>query len=216
MLIYGTNAKVVEAPGDAEPSSCPSCGEQALRAHVLMRYAHVFWIPFVPIGKKVVFACDHCQLQLEGKKAQPALTPAASAAKAAAKRPFYHFAGVALLAVLVGIGAVQAQKNSRNTEAWVAAPAVGDYYILDGDDLLGGLGDPLLTYVVARVDGVSEDQVDVTLGTYGYSRLSGARQAVEDGDINAADYFAEEPTPLPRSELSAWLDQGDLISVIRR
>jgi C4-type Zn-finger protein len=46
--------------------ACPACSSpNSLQLSVYGRYAHVYWIPFFPVGKSAVAHCAHCQLTRE-------------------------------------------------------------------------------------------------------------------------------------------------------
>jgi hypothetical protein len=214
MLIFGTRNKTTWTSDAAASVPCDACNQKSLRPFVVQRYFHVFWIPVIPIGKNVLFECGHCQRTLEPKDGPRELDTQAQRAKASARTPLYMFVGLALLAVLLSVGAVQASANAKNAKAWIAAPRAGDLYVLKAEVFpeLKGEG---ASYVVARVDGVTADGVNVEVGSYGYSVASGAKKAIRKGDVGKDGYFEGESVPLAREQLEAWLKDERLTDVVR-
>jgi hypothetical protein len=215
MLIFGSRTKGVWSGQEPTDVPCDSCSRLELRPHVFQRYAHVFWIPMFPTGKKVFFECTHCKRTLAPKEGPSTLAPFAKAAKAAAKTPLYLFVGLAALAVLVGFAAVQGRNESRNTEAWAAAPAVGDLYILDVTKVFPEMEKESFNFVVARVNKVTADEVEVQFGAYGYLVFGGAERAIDKDEIDKKDYFTPDNVALERSKLVTWQANHGLRAVIR-
>lgn len=215
MLIFGSRTKAVWSGTEPTDVSCDACGRLTLRPHVFQRYAHLFWIPMFPTGKKVFFECTHCKRTLAPKEGPTTLEPFARAAKAAAKTPIYLFVGLAALAVLVGFAAVQARTESRHTKEWAAAPAVGDLYVLDVAKVIPEMKEESFNFVIARVNKVSADTVDVQFGTYGYLVFGGAERAIDKGEIGKKDYFTADNVALDRAKLVTWQADGGLRAVIR-
>ena len=100
MIIYGWRATQVANESIAE--SCPSCKNQnALQMFVFQRYAHIFWIPMFPIGKSGASQCGHCKQVLKSKQMPADVKLAYENVAAQAKIPYWTFAGLAIIAVLV-------------------------------------------------------------------------------------------------------------------
>lgn len=74
MIIYGKSAEKIKAL-EVLPAPCPTCdSKNSLQGIVLMRYAHIYYIPFFPLGKRVVTVCTQCKAsyksaQLDGQNA---------------------------------------------------------------------------------------------------------------------------------------------------
>ncbi|MBN9297285.1 MAG: hypothetical protein J0I41_09745 [Filimonas sp.] len=100
MIIYGRSAEKVRAQEHLVPSSCPVCNTQnSLIGVVLMCYAHVWYIPFFPLRKRVVAVCGHCKGnydigQLRGENAQ-----VCTILKQNVKFPVWYWS----LAIIIGV-----------------------------------------------------------------------------------------------------------------
>ena len=101
MLIYGYRTSHLRTEPVAGP--CPACATpDALRTSVFGRYAHVYWVPLLPIGKTGASECGHCQFVIRPKEMEPALRQAFRELKQRSRVPWWHFAGL-LLALGIGL-----------------------------------------------------------------------------------------------------------------
>ncbi len=99
MIIYGTKGKHIHSE-ETDLIQCSHCQEQ--RKHTISiygRYAHIFWIPFFPIGKKGVSECNHCKMTLAPKDMNESLKFAFQNVEKNAKRPITHW----LLLIIIGV-----------------------------------------------------------------------------------------------------------------
>lgn len=68
MIIFGSSSEKVKASVALYPSVCPHCeSKNTMLAEVLMRYFHIWYIPFFPIGKSVIATCSHCKGVYQGE-----------------------------------------------------------------------------------------------------------------------------------------------------
>jgi len=110
MIIFGKSAEKVKAQELLTPSCCPSCKtENALVGVVLMRYMHIWYIPFFPLEKRVVAVCRHCKGNFSTMTLGTQHALACDTLKKRAKYPFSYwtltilFAGLFALVGLAGI-----------------------------------------------------------------------------------------------------------------
>ncbi len=214
-MIFGRGRKALLYGKQPANVPCGHCGQKALLPLVIQRYLHVFWIPFVPTRKVVYFECEHCKRTEEHLPGQRDLDVLAQAAKASARAPLYLYAGVALFVVLLGVGALKSRADARDAKAWVAAPAVGDVYVINAAKAVPEAADEDFKYVVARVGAVTPDGVEVRVGSVGYRSSSGANKAIREGDVRQNNYLSPDPVQLSRAQLQTWLADGSLSDVVR-
>jgi phage terminase large subunit GpA-like protein len=82
--------------------TCPHCqNHDTLSVHVFQRYAHIFWIPFFPIGKTGASQCSHCKQVLKPTQMPAGVRLAYDNVAARAKMPYWTFAGVVVFGVLI-------------------------------------------------------------------------------------------------------------------
>ena len=75
---------------------CNFCEEDSSQVvSVFGRYIHLFWIPLFPVGKKVIGECTNCDRTFEKRDFPEQLKSQYSEIKHNAKRPFWHWLGLA-------------------------------------------------------------------------------------------------------------------------
>lgn len=117
MIFYGTRASNI-GNFDIPNSKCSYCElGNTQRVSVFGKYAHIFWIPIFPIGKKAVAECTHCKRTIEQKEFSPELKKLYQENKGKAKRPIWHWLGLGIFGLLVAsisIIGITAEKDPRS------------------------------------------------------------------------------------------------------
>jgi hypothetical protein len=201
MIVYGTKAK--QLAKESLTDKCPNCGTQnSLDMYVFQRYAHVFWIPFAPIGKTGVSQCDHCKQVLKQKEMPTPLKASYDNVKAQTKTPFWTFIGLALLVVLISSAVVSNKNKTAQNAKLIEAPQKGDVYEVRTEDR---------QYTLIKVAQVSADTVYVREHKYTTNKASGFSEMKRKGD----EGYQEEVTAFNKKELKVMFDKGDIIDIIR-
>lgn len=199
MIIYGTRAShLLTEP--VQEVACAACGtENGLRASIFGRYAHIYWIPLLPIGKVSASECGHCRQVLEGKHMPAALKEQVMQLKPRAKTPVWHFAGLLLFAIAVVVGLITSHFTKQHTAAYVAQPQVGDVYHVRTDD----------GYSLMRVTEVGGNSVKLLANTYqtdNASRLD---------EIDKPENYDQEPVDITPLDLQIMLQKEQIVEVER-
>ena len=213
MIVFGTRGKVVKGP-QKRGVPCASCGMDVHQTFGVLRYFHVFWIPMFPTMKQPAMECLHCKKALVGKELPERVRKDVAAMLYTKRRILPTFAGailVGLLAIPVAYGS--AQQTAREA-AYLAAPAVGDCYVVRLARFVKS-PDPKHPYGVLRVVNVSPNHLELRLGTFAYGQPRGADQAISRSEISRADYFMPNPITLATAELQR-LKQEHVIQAVRR
>jgi hypothetical protein len=117
MIIFGSKATNI-GNFDVPNSKCEYCqNDSTQRISVFGKYAHIFWIPIFPLGKKAVAECTHCKRTIEQKEFSSKLNELYQQNQSKAKRPFWHWLGLLLvggLLALITIIGVTAEKDPRS------------------------------------------------------------------------------------------------------
>jgi len=117
MIIFGGRASHIGS-FDIPDSNCSYCNEgDTQRVSVFGKYAHIFWIPLFPIGKKAIAECTHCKRTIEQKEFSPELKTLYKENKSKAKRPIWHWLGLGvfgLLVALISIIGITAEEDPRS------------------------------------------------------------------------------------------------------
>lgn len=199
MIIYGSRATQV---GHEQPTDkCPNCESQnTLDLFVFQRYAHVFWIPFIPIGKTGVSQCSNCKQVLKYNEMPAPLKTTYHQASSKSKTPLWTFIGLAAVIVLVGFTVVDGKKKSAQNAQFIVSPQAGD--ILECKTKSSN-------YTLMKVEEVTNDSVFVRFSNYAVNKSSGLYK------LKSKDY-AEEVEGLTKKELKAMFDEGRILDIDRK
>jgi hypothetical protein len=202
MIIYGTNGahvRTAQLPGVA----CPGCDtSDTLHLSVFSRYAHIYWIPLFPYSKPTVTQCSHCQQAWEEKTIPSELRNLAQTLKKETRAPLLHWAGLAIVAALIGWGAVAGMWDGRENKSFLAAPRVGDIYTVRAK-----AGDK--DYSLLKVVGVKGPTVDVVSNEFTVN----SSHPIEK--LNTPDKYNKESFSLSNFELQIMQNKGQLTDVDR-
>ncbi|KUG08319.1 hypothetical protein [Solirubrum puertoriconensis] len=201
MIIYGSNSShlLTEPVPNAE---CHSCGSpDALHISVLGRYAHIYWVPLFPFGKTGGSHCGHCQQALPANELPLQLRPHYEAAKARARVPKWHFAGLALLALIIAGSFLTDYLDHRDDQQLLEHPRVGDLYHVKTDE--PGY------YTLLKVVEVNGNSLRLQQNTYQTNRQS------EVANLDKRENYDDEPFDLTQYDLQIMQHQNKLVDVVR-
>ena len=170
---------------------------------IFQRYAHIFWIPFFPIGKIGVSVCTHCQQTLKLNDMEGPLKLAYQNGKLQTKMPIWIFSGLFILAVgIVALTINEKRKDQRNAQ-WIMAPIKGDVFeIKTKDD----------KYTLLKVNAVVKDSVYAIYNKYQTDGISGLDKMKEKGD---SAFVATEVYGFAKKDLKKLLTEGTIIGIDR-
>ena len=133
MIIYGTRAthlKSVQLPNE----TCPNCNTKgSMVMSVFSRYAHIFWLPTFPVGRRGGSQCTNCQQVLEPKQMPTFLKLQYDQLIGQTKIPLWSWSGLALIVGLITFASYSAGVDKENEKKYVEAPMVGDIYRVETD-----------------------------------------------------------------------------------
>lgn len=200
MLIYGQ--KSTHLLTNSIKSSCPHCNSSnTVRISVFQKYAHVFWIPFFPLGKTGVSECSHCKQVLELKEMPQAYKLDYEAIKINTKTPIWTFIGLVLLAGLITFGVYTGNKNEAENKQLINNPKVGDIYEYKTETK---------AYSTMKVVNVTKDSVAVVYNNFEVDRLKGMHKLKgSNAEYDSISVFFH------KSELAKKLESGEIIDVER-
>ena len=199
MLIYGTKATLVAK--ETEFEKCTSCGTQnSVELHVFQKYAHVFWIPFFPVGKTGVSQCGHCKQVLKVKEMPDGLRGAYERLKAQSRTPVWTFSGLALVAILITVGVINSKQEHARNAKLLNDPKKGDIYEVSNSSS---------RYTLYKVTDVIGDTVFIVQNQYEVNKSSGL------SDLKGKPYADEEVMPYSKQELKYMFDKDQIIDVDR-
>jgi hypothetical protein len=93
MIFYGSKGKLL-AQAKINGTICQHCHEPAPQnISTFGKYAHIYWIPFFPIGKVGVAECTNCKRTIEKKEFTPQLLSKYKELSHQHKTPLWFFSG---------------------------------------------------------------------------------------------------------------------------
>lgn len=127
MIVYGTRA--VHQKTELLYDPCPNCrATSSIQMNIYQRYAHVFWIPFFPIGKTGVSVCESCRQVLQLKQMPESLKPAYDSVKSNTRIPVWTFIGVFLIAGGIVAGVISEKQTAEKVSKLIMAPKQNDVF----------------------------------------------------------------------------------------
>jgi len=202
MIFYGTKSK--ETATEQLTEKCQNCGTQnSISMHVFQKYAHVFWIPFFPLGKTGVSECDHCKQVLKLKEMPSGLKTSYENLKGLNKTPIWMYSGLALTAVLISIAVIAVKKNDEKNAQLILTPQSGDIFEIKTKDN---------QYTLYKVDQVQGDSVFVQANKYEVNKSSG----LADLKLKDSNSYTDEELAFTKSELKEMLRNGEILDIDRK
>jgi hypothetical protein len=127
MIIYGIKAKLLKS--EITSDACANCNTaNSIQMNVFQRWAHIFWIPFFPIGKTGVSQCLNCRQVLKLKEMPASLKLSYDNAKAQTKTPVWTFAGCALIVIGSIFLYINEKQKAKKVNQWVLSPQKNDVF----------------------------------------------------------------------------------------
>ena len=172
MIIYGTKAKLLKAAITSD--ICPNCNTtNSIQINVFQRWAHIFWIPFFPIGKTGVSQCLHCRQVLKLKEMPASLKLSYDNIKSQTTIPVWTFAGCFLIVIGSIFFYISEKQKAKKVNQWVLSPQKNDvFHIKLKND----------HYTLYKVNKVSGDSVYLALNKYESDREEGLDDIAAKGD----------------------------------
>ena len=202
MIVYGTRSS--QLAKEMVPQKCTNCGTpNSVDLYLFQKYAHVFWIPFFPIGKTSVSQCNNCKQVLKQNEMPPALQSSYENLRKDYRPPVWMFAGLALVALLI-IGATVAdkRKNEKNAQL-ILVPRHGDVFEIKTKSN---------QYTLYRVQEVRGDSAYLQLNNYETNKMTGLAELKSKGD----EAYSDELFSFSTAELKAMLEKGEIMNIERQ
>ncbi|RAK62913.1 hypothetical protein [Hymenobacter edaphi] len=201
MIVYGYHSSHLSTTA-VPATACPGCGApDALRMSVYGRYAHLQWLPLLPLGKTGGVQCSQCQLVLRPKELPRALKAEFRELRAQTRTPLRHCLGLLLAGVAVlGSFAAGAWHQVQNQER-LAHPHIGDIYHIRSE--APGY------YTLLKVTAVNGNSVRLKQNNFETDR---------EGEIEQLDLpenYDAEPFDLTQLDLQIMKQQQQLVAVER-
>ncbi len=200
MIIYGTKATLCKSEYIFEP--CPNCRTaNSMQMSVFQRYAHVFWIPFFPIGKTGVSVCSNCRQVLKLDQMPPSLRLSYDNIKTNTRIPIWTFAGVILVAIGVIAIIVSEKQKDEKVSKLILSPKKDDVFEIKLKDN---------EYTLYKVQMVVGDT------TYFFANKYQTNQETGLSDLSAKEFDTSMIYGLSKSKLIEMNKNDEIIDIDRK
>jgi len=200
MIIYGTRATHIKSE-QLRNAVCPNCETRGqMTASVYSRHAHVFWIPFFPVGNTGVLECQHCHKGYKPIELPEKARMEYNNFRRAVRTPIWKFAGLALVALLIGWGLYSDKMNDEKVAELVENPMMFDKYTFKTETSY---------YSTFKVVQVFKDSIYINYNDYETDKKSGIRK------IDIEENYQDDIFVLTNEDLKIMHDSGSIQDIER-
>jgi len=169
--------------------------------NVYQRYAHVFWIPFFPIGKTGVSVCGNCKQVLKLNQMPPILKMNYDNVKTRTRTPIWAFSGVFLIVLGVIAISISDKQKGEKVSRFIASPKKDDVFEIKLKDD---------EYTLYKVKEVVKDTVYFYANKYQTSQETGL------SDLVGKEFDTGMSYGLPKSRLIEMNKNDEIIDIDRK
>ncbi|MDY7395856.1 hypothetical protein UMM65_11420 [Aureibaculum sp. 2210JD6-5] len=199
MIFFGSRSKHLKTER-VSGLTCQHCQNQgSTNISIFAKYAHIYWLPFFPMGKTGVSECNHCKITLAPKDMNQRLKDSYYKVKSDTKTPIFHYFGLGLIGafIILMIYAVSAHKNDVKT--YIENPRVGDVYDYKPNDY----------YSTLKVTEVTQDSIILTPNGYEIEKKSKLYK------IDKSENYTGKPYAIGKNELKRMYDNKTILDIDR-
>lgn len=201
MIVYGSRA--TQLAKETLTEKCSNCGSYSIDLYIFQRYAHVFWLPFFPIGKIAVAQCSSCKKAWNKKEFSETALYAYQNLKSQTKTPVWTYAGISVIAIIIAITAISEQKKNQRNGKLILAPVAGDVFEMKTQEG---------QYTISKVETVKGDTIFLRFNEYETNRSSGLADIKRKGE----SAYSQVMIPFAKADLKAMFDKGEIIDIDRK
>ncbi len=213
MIFFGTKGKVIQGE-PIETEVCSSCGKYEHQTFGILRYIHLYWIPLIPISKKVGTECIHCKKTLVGKEVPKEISKQIKPTIFTMKKVLPSFSGLIIIACLILFGFFSIQQKNAQDAAYIQNPQVNDIYIVNFQRLFKA-SDPEYKYGAMRIKEISAQGVELQLSAIAYNKTSGVQEDIDANKASVDTYYEDKTLQIDIAKLKGFKDSGVIYSVKR-
>ena len=201
MIISGSKSSHLKS-ASLEGASCPHCNTTGqMIMSVYSKYVHIFWIPVLPLSKKVYAKCNHCKANYELNELPPEIKQRCYLFGLGQKYPLRHFFGLIGMGVCVILLNILTGISIRTTNANLNNPMVNDVYVVKYEK----------NYSTMKIVEISGETVFFSENEYSVSSISKTHEIDKD-----ENYDSEELLKYTTGELRDLKNKGIITSIRRK
>jgi len=198
---------------------CPCCGSQKHRVNSVITYSFYFleYLPIFPVKRDTRVQCLQCQSLAEvtnNTSDRKLIFSNFSLALFNKLRLLSTFTGSIIIMLLLSYYFSEEQEKHRQSQAYIDAPKINDFYYLDYRKSAGDRR-PHHKYRLAKIVDITGGTVSLTYGNYFYPIKNSLRHGVSFGHSRDVDYFEKQRQNFSTEELDNLFEQGFIYRVVR-
>ena len=185
MIFFGTNSSTIKT-GKLSYVRCPHCENEVTMTYtVLGKYAHLYWIPLVPVGKQFILECNHCKSTYHLKDLDQKTKDKfkQELEKYPAKTPIYHFSAAIIIALIAGFAFYMSNKSADETLDYAKNPKVGDVYHYETPELKGH-------YSTMKISKITKDSIFVLVNKMEIDSKSNIDKILDENNYTNQDAYS--------------------------
>lgn len=194
-------------------ADCSACNKASLRNTGIVKLFHISGLPLFPVGGSSLVACGSCGISAELKhvsdglreKASPVITP-----KALLLSSWGMLIVVLVLAGVLYLG-ISGKQEDR---AFIAAPQIGDLYIVRIADFIPTQSADTFPYGVLKITNVDNGHVSFAVANATYGNLKSVRKSLRS-DSSKKDFFSDVQIESETANLTQKFEVGAIQDVQR-
>jgi len=199
MIFYGSKGTRLHSE-QVNGIKCSHCEKQTTHTFSIFgRYAHLYWIPLFPMGKKGVSECNHCKITLAPKEMDEPLKLAYKNVNSNSRTPFWHWSGLGLIAILIALVSFTGNQHKKDVVTYINDLQKDDIYEFKSNEY----------YSLLKVASVSKDSVFVIANDYEIERQSRLYK------IDKSSNYTTEPYGISRERIKELFDTKEILDVDR-
>ncbi len=195
---------------------CPCCGSQQHSVNSVITYAFYFfeYLPIFPVKRETRVQCLQCQHPANSASDRKLIFSDLSLAFFNKLRLLSTFTGSVLIIILLSYYFSDEQQKNRQSQAYIDAPKVNDFYYLDYRKVTGDKR-PQNNYRIAKIVDITGGTVSLTYGNYFYPMKNALNNGLRFGHSTNFDYFEKKRQHFSYAELDKLFQQGFIYRVVR-
>ncbi len=195
---------------------CSCCGSQQHRVNSVITYGFYFfeYLPIFPIKRDTRVQCLQCQNLANNASDQKIVFSDFTLALFNKLRLLSTFTGSIIIMLLLSYYFTEEQQKHRQSQAYIDAPKINDFYYLDYRKIKGDQ-QPHHKYRIAKIVDITGGTISLTYGNYSYPLKNSLTNAVRFGHSRNFDYFDKKRHHFSYAELDSLFEQGFIYRVVR-
>ena len=178
MIFYGTNAKNIKN-GKVINVQCPNCEQNTSMTYsVFGKYAHIYWVPFIPYKKISITECDSCKKTFESGELPQNIVQKLKQnyERDKPKYPVWMYSGASILAGIIIFTVFMNMKMKDDEAIYIKEPKICDLYHYKTESG---------NYSLMKVQEITKDSIILLVNEMETNLMSGVNE------INLKKHFKE-------------------------